>query len=297
MQHREQGYACVAGAGLEIGALHHPVPVQPGWQMQYADALTKAQQIELFPEIDHAALREPDYLCNLDTGGLDQFADDQYDFVILSHVIEHVANPLAVIKGLFRIVRPFGHVVLACPDKRFTFDQQRAITSFGHLVDEYLAGVTEVSDEHYLDFLQGVHPDVAALPAAELAPQLDRVRKRREHAHVWDSAAFHECFVYTLRLFDIQASCVYQVDGSPATHEYFAVWQKEPSTADRVLNLEQQQAAYAALQTYAGELEAILQHKNIHIVQLEHTIQALNNGRVLRLLNALQRLPARLLQR
>ena len=61
-------------------------------------------------------------------------SDNTFDFVILNHVIEHVANPINAIKEIFRVTR--GLVVISAPDKHFTFDKQRQLTPFDHLMTE-----------------------------------------------------------------------------------------------------------------------------------------------------------------
>jgi SAM-dependent methyltransferase len=227
MEHRAQGINLIRGHGLEIGAMHNPTSIPQGCTAVYLDAMTRAQAMETFKEVDPAQFRiEPEYIGDLDHDGLAQFSDEQFDFVILNHVIEHVANPIHVVSELFRIVRKGGHVVLSCPDKRFTFDKDRNLTPFEHLLDEYRNGVTEVTDDHYLDFLRHVHPEVMALPLADLQPHVENVRRRREHAHVWDSDSFRRFLIRSLALWQMDATCVCEVDGDANQFEYFSVWQR-----------------------------------------------------------------------
>lgn len=50
-------------------------------------------------------------------GGIEQIpADDQFDFVIATHVIEHIYQPQEFVKQLISHVKPNGTVVLAAPD-------------------------------------------------------------------------------------------------------------------------------------------------------------------------------------
>ncbi len=48
--------------------------------------------------------------------------------------------------------------MVSSPDKDFTFDRQRDLTTFEHLLTDYQQSITEVTDEHYMDFLRHVHP-------------------------------------------------------------------------------------------------------------------------------------------
>lgn len=198
--------------------------------VEYCDALPREEVIRRFPELEGQDLVEVDHLCDLDTQGLSPFTDGAFDFVILNHVIEHVANPIQVIAELFRVTKPNGLIVISAPDKRFTFDRDRALTSFEHLEDEYERGVTEVTDEHYLDFLAKVHPEIMSKSEREIRAHVAVVRGRREHAHVWDSRSFGEFLECSFERLGIRPERVYASLGDANRFEYFSVWRK-PSLA------------------------------------------------------------------
>jgi SAM-dependent methyltransferase len=48
------------------------------------------------------------------------FSDATFDFVLTSHLIEHLARPRAALDEWLRVVRPGGHVISIIPDTRFT---------------------------------------------------------------------------------------------------------------------------------------------------------------------------------
>ncbi|MPW20588.1 methyltransferase domain-containing protein [Paraburkholderia sp. CNPSo 3157] len=50
------------------------------------------------------------------------------DFIVASHVIEHVPDLITWLRELSHALRPGGQVRLAIPDKRFTFDLLRRET-------------------------------------------------------------------------------------------------------------------------------------------------------------------------
>jgi SAM-dependent methyltransferase len=300
--YRSHGFALLRGHGLEIGALHHPAVLPDGCIVDYYDALTKEQAMVLFPEVPPDLLVDPTYLGDLDCDGLQQFADEQFDFVILSHVIEHVANPMQVLGELFRIVTYGGHVVVACPDKRFTFDQHRPLTPLCHLADEFNQKVQVVTDDHYLHFLAYVHPQVMTLPPDQRQIHVDRVRARREHAHVWDSGSFRSFVVATLSFLSEHATCVYEVPGDENHYEYFSVWRRERKTSihsgitraeipavtkHRIAALE---AMLTEREQHIAGLEASIAEKNRHIAELEGLIRRIAAGRLMRLLQGARRL-------
>jgi len=227
--HRQDGYYLLRGHGLEIGALHQPAMIPPHCTIEYCDAHSKEEAVEHFPELNVESLVDVDYIADLDVEGLSLFEDERFDFVILNHVIEHVANPIKVVAELFRITKTGGHVVISAPDKNFTFDKPRALTPFSHLKAEYKDQVTTITDEHYLDFLQKVRPDLFKQAPDILQAHLEQAKIRREHAHVWDSQSFREFMQQTINLLKLNVKCVFLSLADFNRLEYFAVWEKLPT--------------------------------------------------------------------
>ena len=64
-------------------------------------------------------------------------ADDTYDAVISSHVIEHFANPIRALVAWRRVVRRGGLVLIVAPHHQGTFDRNRPVTALQHLIDDY----------------------------------------------------------------------------------------------------------------------------------------------------------------
>lgn len=227
--HRAAGYALLAGSGLEIGAFNEPAPLPANCSIQYFDALSAETARQRFPEINPHRFVEVDHLGDLDQGDLGRFPAGSFDFVVCNHVIEHVANPARLVEDLFRIVRPGGHVVLTVPDKRFTFDHERPLTTLEHLWVDYEAEVTINDDAHYREFLELVTPHVLAESAENQARHIELCRERREHAHVWDSHSFKTFTASCLKRFDVTACPVYESLGEHNRLEYFSVWKLNTS--------------------------------------------------------------------
>ena len=232
LHHRKIGYQLLSGNGLEIGALHEKAKLPAKCKVEYCDAISKKQAIKLFPEIKHHKLVDVKYICNLDKEGLSIFKDDSYDFIILSHVIEHVANPINVVKELFRVIRPGGIVLIAAPDKTYTFDKKRHITPFQHLLEEYKQDIKAVTDEHYIDFIKGVHPEMMLYDKEKFKDAVKTVKSRREHAHVWTSDSFKDFLLSTFKELNIQARLLMENKGTQNGLEYYSVWQKASENSD-----------------------------------------------------------------
>lgn len=257
MEHRLLGYGLLGGQGLEIGALHQPARVPPHCRVQYCDAHTAEDIVRHFPELAELPLTPVDHVIDLDLGGLQAFGDAGQDFVILNHVIEHVANPLRVLHECLRVLRPGGLLVLSAPDKDYTFDKPRASTPFAHLRAEHEAGVSEVSDEHYAEFLRAVHPEVLERGPEGWQAALHSVRRRREHAHVWDSTQFRAFLDEALPYLGWQAHPVFEWAGEDTRGEYFSVWRRTSGADAGPCQAWQAQdaALHAGLRHVAGTLQ------------------------------------------
>ena len=214
------------GTGLEIGALHQPSPVPNLCKVEYCDYATKEEIIKFFPELSIRELVDVQYIADLDKDGLVQFEDGKFDFIIANHVIEHVANPIRVLREIFRIIKKGGYAFISAPDKNFTFDKNRALTPFTHLLDEYQKNVSEITDEHYIDFLRAVHPEVFNRSECEIESAISSVKNRRGYVHVWDSSTFKQFIELSLDILKINAVCCFKSTGENNNFEYFSVWQK-----------------------------------------------------------------------
>ena len=120
----------LSGGGLEIGALHLPLPVPPHTSVLYSDVLEPEEIDRRFP-----GSRHPDFVS--DGEHFPTVANDTFDFVVANHVLEHIGNPIRALKEWHRILRPGGLLFMALPDKRYTFDYMRKRTTLRHIQDDY----------------------------------------------------------------------------------------------------------------------------------------------------------------
>jgi SAM-dependent methyltransferase len=85
----------------------------------------------------------------------ERFKDTPYDFVASSNVLEHLANPLSVMKQLVSILKPDGMLVIVVPYKHACFDRLRDYTPFSDLVHHYLKDDKESENlDHMEEWLQ-----------------------------------------------------------------------------------------------------------------------------------------------
>lgn len=92
----------------------------------------------------------------LEASELSEVKDNCYDFLLSSHSLEHIANPIKALKEWHRVVKPEGTIVLVLPDKDHTFDHRRPYTEFDHLLEDYERDVDENDSTHFEEVL-GLH--------------------------------------------------------------------------------------------------------------------------------------------
>lgn len=89
-------FACyLDGTGIEIGPLHHPIQIPPHVKVSYVDKFSYEKLCQHNPDVLPDQIVRPDIVC--DTASLDLIPDGSLDFVIASHLIEHLHNPLKAI--------------------------------------------------------------------------------------------------------------------------------------------------------------------------------------------------------
>ncbi len=70
------------------------------------------------------------------------FRDGSLDYVLASHVLEHMPDTLAALREWDRVVRPGGVVFLVVPHRDRTQDRDRARTPLRHLLHDFAVGMT-----------------------------------------------------------------------------------------------------------------------------------------------------------
>lgn len=182
------------GAGVELGPGHNPFPVPTGTIVTYVDRWTPDESARLFPELDGAQFPSPDLVANFDTDRLSVLDDESEDFVICSHLLEHLANPLSLLVDIHRVLVADGLAILILPDRRATFDSSRSPTPLAHLVRDYESGVSTVSAEHLHDFLEAIGGDPEFAIQSALTPRQHLLRSI--HVHCWTDEEFYPVISY-----------------------------------------------------------------------------------------------------
>jgi len=127
------------------------------------------------------------YIC--EATDLRPIASGQYEFILCSHMLEHSANPLKATKEFIRALKDGGIILIVLPDSRYTFDHNRQVTDFSHLVTDYKNNMGE-DDLSHVDEILKLHDlsmDLhAGSPTQFRERSLSNYKNRCLHQHVFN---------------------------------------------------------------------------------------------------------------
>ena len=193
--------------GIEIGALDRPLltrdNLSSGSEILYADHLSTDELRKKYQSdssVDLSKLVDVDLI---DASG--DFADSLngrlVDYIVASHVVEHVPNPIRWFQMLFKMLRPGGFVFLVVPDKRFTFDYQRPLTTCGEMLQSFFSNkeMPSVADvfDHYSSavMIDGGKVWSGLLGGGELTPLASNVDALKYAKEVHNKGRYHDVHV------------------------------------------------------------------------------------------------------
>jgi predicted SAM-dependent methyltransferase len=208
-----------AARGVEVGPSFSPVlPKASGADVTVvdhtdADGLREKYRVH---GVDLDAIEEVDAIWK--GGSLADVLRDRspFDFVIASHVVEHLPDPLGFLGDCEELLAPGGVLSLALPDSRYCFDCLRPLTSVGQWVDARVSGRTVHTPgsvlDHTLHAAQrgGIVWDVAAVEPLTMVHTRDHVDEMLARSGVGDDYIDVHAWVFT------PASFCYLVDMSRA---------------------------------------------------------------------------------
>lgn len=161
------------------------------------------------------------YIC--EATALDGILDCQYQFLLSSNCLEHVANPIKALIEWRRVVKRGAPLVLVLPRKESNFDRRRPVTGFDHFWADFTDDVGE-DDLTHLDEILALH-DLALDPPAGTLEQfrersLQNYTNRGLHHHVFDEPLIRR--VLDATGFDV-------LDVTTTSSDYFALATKKAS--------------------------------------------------------------------
>lgn len=225
--------------GIEIGPLNKPVVTREMGNIRYVDHASTEdlrQKYAADPNVDINQIVSVDYIWGEKT--LPKLLADEapFDYVIASHVIEHVPDFIGWLKEIHAALKPGGILSLVIPDKRYCFDYYRQPTQPADTIDAYLRGARQPAPRQIFEFFTSIaylndqitwsrdvevrEEELVRLHSAKTAWEVS--------SKVFSENTYHDvhCWVFTpnsffellktlieINLFDFKVSKFYQTEG------------------------------------------------------------------------------------
>ncbi len=129
------------GKGLEIGPSFNPLlPKAQGYDVEILDHLDAAALREKYKDaaVNLDAIEEVDYVSDGSSIAALIGKPSHFDHCVALHVLEHTVDLLGFLLDCQSLLKPTGKLVLAVPDKRFSFDVLRPLTSTGDVLEAHI---------------------------------------------------------------------------------------------------------------------------------------------------------------
>ncbi|GAB2880786.1 class I SAM-dependent methyltransferase [Nocardioides pacificus] len=150
------------GRGLEIGPLHHALVPRAHADVRYLDVFDRAGLIESYasdPNVDPALIPEIDFALydGERVRSLPEAvgAGGPFDWVVASHVIEHVPDVVGWLAQIAEVTVDDGRLLLMVPDRRYCFDVHRPGTTVGQMLQAHELGDVVPSVRAVYDYKRG----------------------------------------------------------------------------------------------------------------------------------------------
>lgn len=161
-----KGINLVDGIGLEIGPLTSPILSKEEGNISYADHMSRDELIKKYANEPV----EPDKIVDVDiiikNGNIkSSVKNKKFDYIVASHVIEHIPDIISWLNDLYDILKPNGVISLVIPDKRATFDINRRESTIHDVVGAYLDQIKRPYSSSMHDYMYEIVKDVSSVEA------------------------------------------------------------------------------------------------------------------------------------
>lgn len=194
--------------GVEIGALAAPIVRRDEGQIFYidhTDTETLRQLNKDVPHVDPSRIVDVDMVWGATTLQDCIGADRKVDYVVNSHVVEHVPDLVTWLQEIHSILKLDGHLRMAIPDRRFTFDFLRRESALEDVLDAYIrrarCPLPRAILDHFLHYVEINHAEAwnGTLDPKTIKPlhaSCDALEKA-QHAHRSGEYFDAHCWVFT----------------------------------------------------------------------------------------------------
>lgn len=168
--------------GIEVAPYHNPLAAKSkGYNCLTLDIFDYEQLLEnarkdpnLHGKVDH--IESVDIVAS--ATDLDEAIERRgelgsFDYVLSSHNFEHLPNPIRFLKACGRVLKKDGLLTMAIPNKRFTFDYGRALSSFVDVYRAYHESHIQPDPWVLFDFSTGYTRDVPSSQGQQGVPRYE----------------------------------------------------------------------------------------------------------------------------
>lgn len=177
--------------GIEIGPLTDPVIAKSDGPVRYVD---HADRAALQAKYRHIKIVDISRIVDVDvvwTGGpLLEAIGGTVDYIVASHVLEHVPDLVTWLAEAHDALRPQGQIRFVLPDKRFSFDALRDETRLTDILAAWVLRSRRPQVRDILDFQLSYAPSVDGQGVYEGRASLEDIRPKHSFAEAVEEAAF-----------------------------------------------------------------------------------------------------------
>ena len=198
--------------GVEIGALDKPTVAKSEGDIIYVDHTDRDGLLSIFghTDMDLSKILEVDAVWGDKRLRECLPAGRAVDYVVASHVVEHVPDLLGWLIEVREVLAPCGQLRLAVPDRRYTFDLARRESELPDVLDAYLRQARIPLPRAVMEFVLYTHevkardawlglidPESLRRPACPVQDAMTLARDVLERGRYLDS----HCWIFTPRSF------------------------------------------------------------------------------------------------
>lgn len=133
------GLPLAAGRGLEVAPLFRPILTKAMGKVDYTDYMSTAELRERDKSHpDSVNLVDIDFVWAPGARLKDCAGGRMYDYVVSSHVLEHVPNPVSWLEQTLEVCNPGAIIAMALPTKYNPIDLLRENTTISEWVGSYI---------------------------------------------------------------------------------------------------------------------------------------------------------------
>jgi len=195
-------------AGLEIGPFNYPLVGKAEGDITYTDRVDTDHLRSTNPSVAPETIVHVDFIWR-DEPLSTLVGGRKFDYVLASHVVEHIPDLIFFLEEIRSILKPGGVLRLIVPDRRYMYDYLRRETALSDIVESHVRKARVPSPAMVFDqYFFSVHVDHGKIwrgtqdPSKLERPHTPRNAIRTAQA-VFESGAYHDvhCWVFTPKSF------------------------------------------------------------------------------------------------